>query len=242
MAGSGANKASSRAGGHGPALGKGILAAAHERHEALTNTLGSDSMINQDASSHQLDLGPVAVQLRETQDEAGHWIQLLQPGSGVWRRMDGKVMRRAGIEERLLVGEMGVDGRSADTGAVSDCRNGRGQRADLLVQVHRGLGDPPTRVVHPNGATLEVVWPTTDCGEARPRVGHLTALLDNLSVVANHLHQCTVIGETRGQGNRSLVEPGGRGHRVWLSAVSVNFKIPGDLTAALRSSSHGPGA
>ena len=60
VADGGANTASWSA-RHGPALGKGILAAAHKCHKALTNALWRDSMIAQDAGSHHLDLGPVAI-------------------------------------------------------------------------------------------------------------------------------------------------------------------------------------
>jgi hypothetical protein len=75
----------------------------------------------------------------------------LQPLIGIVdRRPGGRIgqwvlrhpVRRAGIEQSLLVGEVAVDGRPLDAGAIGD-RADRGSRGpDRPVEVDRGLGDP----------------------------------------------------------------------------------------------------
>jgi len=50
-------------------------------------------------------------------------------------------VRGAGQVQRLLVGEVPVDGEAGDAGLLGDSGNGGGGRADGPVQVDRGLDD-----------------------------------------------------------------------------------------------------
>jgi len=169
--------------GRWPIPGERIPAARHEVDEPLSDALGRYSMVAQDACRHRLDLGPIAVQLGQSVDESDFRIRLSPPGSWIGRRVETEVMRRARGEQGPLVREVRINRRAADTGPLGNRGHRRGQRSDLLVQLHRGLGDPPPRLVHSSCAALEPIRSPADAAGGVARDDHLIDLPAQHSVL-----------------------------------------------------------
>src|SRR5947207_8327646 len=136
-------------------------------------------------------------------------------------------MRRARCEQRLLVGEVPVDGRAADTGRFRDRRDRRLGRADPLVEGNGALRDAAPRLGlelcsahHPVGAFF---------------VGHKCSLnIDRSNQVCNRFRAPSLFTE-----KERLMELTAIGPRIvtpsdglegFLGSIGVRFMIDGAET------------
>ena len=92
---------------------------------------------------HLLGLPVPRVELGERPAQTFVTICDRDPLAGVRHRMPPVVVARAGVEQRLLVGEVPVDGRAIDPGPLGDRLHAGARGADGLVERDSRLGDPP---------------------------------------------------------------------------------------------------
>src|SRR5688572_24358388 len=88
--------------------------------------------------------------------------------------MERAPVRRARGEERRIVREMVVDGHPLHAGTASDLADLRCRRPDRAVELDRCLRDPPSRLLQPFGALLQLVLPLGSHFRLTPRYLNLT--------------------------------------------------------------------
>src|SRR5215207_4457348 len=118
---------------------------------------GHEGLVAQQAGVHPLRAAVERVELAQRGLEA--LGRGLDPGPGprVGRRVRGAPVRRAGGEQRLLVGEVAVDGRAAHAGAVGDRADRSPRGTELLVERDGALGDAGARPLLELGSPLHPV-------------------------------------------------------------------------------------
>ena len=111
-----------------------------------------ERLVAQEARVHPL--GPSVERVELAQRGRGALRRVLdpRPGARVRRRVRRLEVRRAGREQRLVVGEVAVHGRAAHARALGDGADRRPRRAELLVQRDGALGDPQARLLLEVGA------------------------------------------------------------------------------------------
>jgi len=110
-----------------------------------------------DAGQHGLSFAVEAVEVGQPGAESFDGVRDPGPSGGVRRDLPRQPVRRAGRVDRLLVGEVPVDGQPGDARFPGDPRDSRLGRAHGPVEVDRSLDNPPPGLVHLLGALAHLV-------------------------------------------------------------------------------------
>jgi hypothetical protein len=119
-------------------------------------------LVAEEVREHRLAGAEEAVQRGQSGPQALVGVGDRRPPPRVGRLAAGEPVRLACGVERALVGEVAVDRRPLDAGAVGDGLHGRPYRPDRLVQRDGRLGDPAARLVLAGGALLLAVGALLD--------------------------------------------------------------------------------
>ena len=127
--------------------------------QALLVRLGQGGEVTVDAGQH-VCAGPVEpVQVGQAGAQPGGRVADLGPGAGVGELLPGDPVRGARAEQRVVVGEVPVDGQPGYPGLLRDGGDGGRGRPDAAVQGDGGLHDALPRLVHLLGPAAHPVWP-----------------------------------------------------------------------------------
>ena len=119
---------------------------SRERRAAAT-TAGTDVHVAEHPRHHLLAAAVVAVDVQEAAAQPADRVLDEPPGVRVRLVLARQPLARAGEEQRLLVGEVPVDGGAGDPGASGDGGHRRAGRAEGAVELLRRVDDALPRAL-----------------------------------------------------------------------------------------------